>query len=525
MNVIVSRAHKRVLVPHDKVNGLWPDAPTIKHEGETYAVLPHTPRTQIRLRAVNIEVPAPILFHYDWKSADGQVPFEIQKSTAALATSHQRCYVLNDMGTGKTKSILWSWRYLHEAKVAKKLLVVAPLSTLKFVWWRECSMLMPQYKAAVLHGSKAKRLKLLDSDASIFIINHDGLKTIINELHQREDIDCLILDELAVYRNRSLRNRQMQTFAKRFTWVWGMTGRPMPNAPTDVWNQCKILTPGNVPKFFRYAQTQLMTQVSQWKWVPKPEATETALGWMQPSIRYSLDDVVELPEAIYRTVNVDLTSEQLEVYRKLSNEFAVLIKQQKITAANAAVALGKLLQVGAGYVYTTNPSYVVLDSEARQKMLLEIIDEAPDKLIVYAPWRHLIENLSELFTNLKEPIDHAIVHGDIKRREKIFDDFQNSSKYRVLLAHPQTVHHGLTLTRATTTVWYSPITSLDVYEQANARIRRIGQDKKQLFLHLEATPVERKVYGMLRNKKKAQDEFLALLKTALNGDSNGKGHE
>jgi SNF2 family DNA or RNA helicase len=120
----------------------------------------------------------------------------------------------------------------------------------------------------------------------------------------------------------------------------------------------------------------------------------------------------------------------------------------------------------------------------------------------------------------KEPIDHAVVHGDVGKRETIFNAFQNTTQYKVLLAHPQCVHHGLTLTAATTIIWYSPVASLDIYEQANARIRRVGQKHKQLFLHLQSSQIERKVYQMLRNKQRTQDAFLEMIKTSMtNGES------
>jgi SNF2 family DNA or RNA helicase len=515
--MIISKATGKLLVPHTpKLDTLFSEPiKTIEHQNQIYAILPHTPRTQIQLRAAGIEVPASILFHYDWASNDGAIPFQVQKNTASLATSHQRAYVLNDMGTGKTKSTIWSWHYLHQIGMAKKLLVVAPLSTLKFVWMREISMTMG-LKAAVLHGSRQQRLKLLASKADVYIINHDGLKSIATELYARKDIDCMIIDELAVYRNNSQRSKRMRDFAGRFTWVWGLTGRPMPNAPTDVFNQCKILTPNanGMPKYFRHAQSALMLQVDKYRWVPRDGAIDKAYQWMQPSVRFSLDDVVELPEAIYRTVDVEMSTEQKMVYRKLANEFAILVREQVITAANAAVAMGKLLQVGAGYLYSKNPLHVVLDSESRKNMLLELINEAPHKVIVFAPWRHLIDGLSKFMSELKEPIDHAVVHGDINRRETIFNAFQNTTQYRVLLAHPQCVHHGITLTAATTTIWYSPICSLEIYEQANARIRRIGQKNKQLFLHLQSSQVERKVYAMLRNKQRTQDAFLEMIKTS-----------
>lgn len=521
-STIVSKATGKILVPYsDKLDVLiGKSIKTVEHENVTYAILPHTPRTQMQLRAAGIETPAPILFHYDWASSDGALPFQVQKNTASLATSHQRAYVLNDMGTGKTKASLWSWRYLHNVGVAKKLLVVAPLSTMKFVWLRELRITMPEIKAVVLHGTRARRLKLLASEADVYIINHDGLKSIALELYERKDIDAMIIDELAVYRNRSQRSMRMRSFADRFVWVWGMTGRPMPNSPTDVFNQCKILTPANVPKYFRHAQTLLMIQVSPYKWVPKPEAIDTAYTWMQPSVRYSLDDVVELPEAIYRTIDVDMTDEQEKVYRRMANEFAIMVQNQVITAANAGVAMGKLLQVGSGYLYSQNPQHVVLDSEPRKQMLLELINEAPHKVIVFAPWRHLIEGLSKFMHELKEPIDHAVIHGDITKREQIFNAFQNTSQYRVLLAHPACVHHGLTLTAATTTIWYSPVCSLEIYEQANARIRRIGQKNKQLFLHLQSSQIERKVYQMLRTKQRTQDAFLEMIKTSMTNGEN-----
>ena len=511
--VIIDRPSKSILIPrNDRVVALFPQAPSLAVNGTTYTVLPHNPRTHITLRAAELEIPAPILWHYDFPSADGKKAFQIQKNTAALVTSNQRSYVFNDLGCGKTKAAIWGWDYLRKSGLSKRLLIVAPLSTLRFVWHREITMTIPQYKVAVLHGTKKQRLDLLNSDADIFVINHDGLRVVANEIHEREDIDCLILDELAVYRNRSQRTLLMQKFSERFVWIYGMTGRPMPQSPVDVFYQAKIITPWRVPRYWRHAQSQLMLQVDQFKWVARDNAIETALGWLQPSVRYSLDDVVELPEAVHRRVDVELTKAQAFVYRELANTFVAMVDNQEITAANAAVALGKLLQIGCGYVYTENPQYVVLDSEPRQQKLLEIIDEAPDKLIVCAPWRHLIDNLSTLLTEH----DHAVVHGGISalERSKIFSDFQMTSRYRVLLVHPAVAHHGLTLTQATTVVWYSPITSLDVYEQLNARIRRIGQQKKQLFLHMQASPVDSKVYAMLRAKKKTQDEFLRILRTA-----------
>src|SRR5262252_4400551 len=190
----------RLLLPFEGViKQMWPNARHLDYERRTWAVLQDGPREHLGLAAAGYKLPPPILRHYDWENAD-PAPFEVQKQTAALMSSHRRCYVLNDMGTGKTRSALWAWRYLRRQGCAGKLLVVAPLSTLRFTWLSEAFKILPHVKAVVLHGDHKQRLKLLnDREAEIFIINHDGLKTIELELAARTDIDCLVLDELAVY--------------------------------------------------------------------------------------------------------------------------------------------------------------------------------------------------------------------------------------------------------------------------------------------------------------------------------------
>jgi SNF2 family DNA or RNA helicase len=158
---------------------------------------------------------------------------------------------------------------------------------------------------------------------------------------------------------------------------------------------------------------------------------------------------------------------------------------------------------------------VTLDSTPRKEILLEILEENERKVLVFVPFRHALHGLSELLT--AEKIDHAVVHGGTNDRDQIFNLFQNTSKYHVLVAHPQCLAHGLTLTTANTIIWYCPTASLELYEQANARIRRVGQQHKQQILHLQGTPVERKLYQLLQKKQKVQDQFLKMLEEATQG--------
>lgn len=514
---IISRPNKMLLAPRTGATAnMFPGAHPIEHQSEDFLVVPHDLQKTLMLRHLGYEVPNPMLCYYDWP---GGKPFAVQRRTCDLMTTAARSYVLNSMGTGKTKAALWSWDYLNKNGHCGKLLVVATLSTLKFVWQAEAFSTLPHRKVAVLHGTKARRLELLNEDADIYVINHDGLKTVQAELSVRTDIDVLCLDELAVYRNNSDRSKAMRKFAERFRIVWGLTGRPMPNEPTDVWAQAKIITPTTAPRYFRQAQEMLMTKVNNFKWVARPEAIERAMKMLQPNVRFDLDQVVELPEVISRTIDVPLTPLQAKVYKTLATEFKAEVGKGQVTAVNAAVAMGKLLQVSGGWVYVevagnrmSVPVFKSDETMPRQQTLIDLINENERKVIVYVPFRHAIEGLSPILD--AAGIEHAIVHGEVSKRGDIFNLFQHTTKYKVLLAHPQCVAHGLTLTAADTIIWYMPITSLEIYEQANARITRVGQAHKQKILHLQSSPVEKKIYSLLRGKQKVQDTLLDMLAEA-----------
>lgn len=515
--VIVSQPNKALVIPHTgQTDNMFPGAPKLEDvfgTDEDGVVVKHDIPATVMLRSLGYQVPNPMLRYYEFGDVK---PFAVQRRTMDLMTTAERCYVLNSMGTGKTKAALWAWDYLHGNGFCGKLLIVATLSTLRFVWEAEAFRTLPGRKVAILHGTKKQRLERLSDPADIYVINHDGLRTIMPDLLTRTDIDVLCLDEVAVYRNNSDRSKDMRKFGQRFKIVWGLTGRPMPNEPTDVWGISKVVTPGTSPKYFRQAQEMLMNKVNNFKWVPKPEAIERAMAMLQPNVRFDLDAVVELPEVVSRTIDVPLTPMQGKIYKTLANDFKVAVGNGMVNAVNAAVAMGKLLQVSGGWVYAgdagSKPAFKEDEPMPRHQMLVDLINENERKVIVYVPFRHTIEGLEKVLT--EAGIEHAVVHGEVNHRGEIFNAFQHTDKYKVLLAHPQCVAHGLTLTVADTIIWYMPITSLEIYEQANARITRVGQKHRQKVLHLQSTPVEKKIYGLLQRKQKVQDTLLAMLEEA-----------
>ena len=508
----VSRENRAVLLePSPLVAQLFPSALRMP---DGRVVLPHGLQTWKVLRSRGVSLPHPLLTYYDWCDGD---PFKTQKLTCMMLVNNPRAYVLNSMGTGKTRSALWAWDYLNREGLAKKLLVVCPLSTTELTWAREIFEVMPHRKCAVLTGSRAKRLNRLGEDVDIFIINHDGVEVIATELHQYQEIDSIVIDEISKYRNADTnRNKVIRKLAAPMHWVWGMTGTPMPNCATDVYGQCKIITPQSVPKYFSHFRDQLQKRISTYEWVDRPNARELAYQCMQPSVRFTLDDVVELPPVVERDIAVPMTPEQESAYKQLKSVYHVLIQEKQITALNAAAAMTKLLQVSAGWVYAGD-DVATIDAIPRVQALLELIEECERKVIVFATFRHIVNGLEAVF--LKEKVKHVKVFGGMtdKQRNDRLSQFKSDPSVKVLLAHPACMSHGLNLTEANTIIWYCPTASNETYEQADARIRRVGQTHKQQVIHLSGSPVERRVYSLLRRKQANQKAFLQMFEENGNG--------
>lgn len=486
---------------------LFPDVPVI--DGKL--ALPHTPHTTIPLRAMGYKVPSSLM-HYDFC---GGTPFEVQRRTVEHLIENPRSYCLNSMGTGKTRAVLWAFDWLKKLGIAKKMLVVCPLSTMHFVWAAEILRAVPHLRCSVLYGEREKRLKLLDDkDVDVYIINHDGMPSIARALQARSDITVLALDELAVYRNNSQRTKLITRVAAPFPIVWGLTGAPLPTEVTDFWNQCKVITPHRVPRMFSHVRDELMIRVSNFKWAPKTGAIEKAFNYMQPSVRFTLDDIMELPEFVSQTLNTGMSNEQHRVYDELRKHAAAMVANGQITAANAGVVMGKLLQVSTGWLYDSKKQAHDLGAQARVAAIAEAVEAAPHKVIVFTNYLH---SMAGLVTGLSSKgYTPHVIHGEtsVKERSKIFNIFQNTSDRSPLLAHPRCISHGVTLTAADTVIWNGPPLSAETYDQANARIRRVGQSHKQLFLHLQSTSIESKVYKMLINRILTQDSFLQLLEDA-----------
>ena len=349
----VSYPTKSVVLSYRQDLGqLFPHGVRFNFEGEDLIALPHGIDETRLLRNLEFPVPAPIAEHYLFPSADGKRPFDKQVQTAVSMTMNSNSYVLNDMGTGKTKACIWAFDYLQSVGRAKRMLVVAPLSTLDFTWAREIFLTLPGKSVTVLTGDAKRRKKRLAEKHDIYIVNHDGLKVLEKELMLRPDIDVICFDEAAAYRNaRADRSKIARKIATGRKSVWGMTGSPTPSAPTDAYGLAQLITPKTAPRSFTQFRQNTMLQVSQFKWVPRNDAHETVAQVLQPAVRFSLDDIIELPPVVEREIQVPMGKRQQEVYNALRDHAGALMKEGTITAANGGVVFSKMLQVSLGWVY------------------------------------------------------------------------------------------------------------------------------------------------------------------------------
>jgi SNF2 family DNA or RNA helicase len=298
--------------------------------------------------------------------------------------------------------------------------------------------------------------------------------------------------------------------AARDPWLWMLTGTPISQSPADAWTLARLVNSPNCPKSYTTFKDLVMQKITTFRWVPRPDALETCRRVLQPSIRFSLDECKDLPDTNFVGRKTELTTQQKKAFKDMQEKAVTFFSGTEIAAPNAAVVLGKMLQICCGVVYSDD-SRIEIDASDRYNTFTELIHEIGGKVIVFCPLRGVQDWLYESLK--KGGYDVATVHGDVSKTERnqIFNDFQHTDAIQVLLAHPRVAAHGLTLTRAKDIIWFAPIYSLEQYEQANARIRRLSTEGKTTVWHIYATPFEAELYRRLRSKQKVLGEFLNLV--------------
>lgn len=465
------------------------------------------------LKNLNINVPSPISGRYDWP---GQYkPFEHQKDTSAFLTMNRKAFCFNEQGTGKTASAIWASDFLMKQGSIKRVLVICPLSIMDSAWRADLFSFAMHRSVDVAYGSADKRRRIIEGDAEYVIINYDGVNIVADAI-SKGGFDLIVVDEATHYKNtQTTRWKTLRKILKPDMWLWMMTGTPAAQSPLDAYGLAKLVNPDKVPRFFGSFRDMVMYKVSQFKWIPKESAVNTVFKSLQPAIRFTKDDCLDLPDMVYVKREVELTRQQSKYYKELKNRMIMEAAGEEVTAVNAAVSMNKLLQISCGAIYTDKGDTLEFDIKHRYKVLREVIDESSQKVLIFVPFRHAISILSDKLN--ADGISNAIIQGDVpvRKRTEIFKFFQEEDDPRVLIIQPAAAAHGVTLTAANTVVWWGPTNSLETYAQANARVHRAGQKHKCTIVQLQGSPVERHVYSLLDSKIDVHSQIVDLYNKLL----------
>ncbi len=465
------------------------------------------------LRNMNIKAPSPIEGRYEWTGK--YEPFDHQKKTAGFLTMNRRAFCFNEQGTGKTASAIWAADYLMKQGKVNRVLVICPLSIMDSAWRADLFTFAMHRTVDVAHGAKAKRRKIVENGAEFVIINYDGVE-VIQDVIAEGGFDCIIIDEATHYKNvQTKRWKTLNRLLAPDTWLWLMTGTPAAQSPLDAYGLAKLVNPKAVPRFFGSFRDQVMVRITNFKWAPKESATDRVFNVLQPAIRYTKDECLDLPPMVYTKRMVELTAQQKKYYKQLKDQLVMRAAGEEITAVNAAVTMNKLLQISAGAVYTDTKETLEFDIKNRYKVLREVIDESSKKVLVFVPFKHVIDILTDRLRS--EGIPTEVIRGDVPaaKRTDIFKRFQENDDPKVLVIQPQSAAHGVTLTAANTVVWWGPTSSLETYAQANARVHRSGQTHKCTVVQLQGSDVEKRVYSLLDNRIDVHTKMIDLYNELL----------
>ena len=459
------------------------------------------------------DVPSPIKTKYEWHGRFK--PFEHQKTTSSFLTLRPRACCFNEQGTGKTASVIWAADYLMNIKEIKRVLVICPLSIMQSAWLQDIFSCAMHRHAAICHGSRSKRKEVIEGDAEFVIINYDGVDIMREELG-KGGFDLIVVDEANAYKNVSTRRwKALNKLIKNDTWLWMLTGTPAAQSPVDAYGLAKLVNPTNVPKFAGRWKDLVMRRVSQFTYVPKHEAKRIVHRALQPAIRFTKKECLDLPDITYMTREVELTPQQNKYYKLMKERLSINAAGEEITMVNAAAAMNKLLQLSGGAVYSDTGEIITFDAAPRMKVLEELIQETSNKLLLFVPYRHEILIINEALQKAGHTCD--VINGAVSasKRTDIFKKFQEKDDPRILIIQPQAASHGVTLHRADTVVYWSPVLSVETYLQCNARAHRAGQKNPVTVVHLQGSEVERRVYKMLQNKVDVHSNIVNLYKDVL----------
>ena len=442
-------------------------------------------------------------------------PHGYQVKATDRIKQQKRVGLFLDMGLGKTVITLTAIKELIEDFAIWKVLVIAPKRVAEDTWSREHEKWdhLSGLRISKVLGTPAQRMKALKAEADIYVIGRDNVKWLVELMGKSWPFDMVVIDGLSSFKNPSAqRFKALRKVIPASDRVVGLTGTPSPNGLMDLWAEIYLLDRGERlgttisayrEKYFRAGARN---GYIVYKWEPysySQKEIERKISDICMSM--SAEDYLELPERIDNEIKIRLSEKEMKQYNQMERDQLLRIDDETVVALNAAAVMNKLLQMANGSVYADGGD-VVRIHEKKLDALVDIIDTTGEPVLVFYSFRHDLEAIKKRIPEARELESSE----DIAR--------WNQGEIPVLLCHPASVGYGLNLQDGGhVIVWYGLTWSLQLYQQANARLYRQGQQKAVIIHHLIAEgTVDEQVMRALQHKDTSQSALLAALKERAN---------
>lgn len=451
--------------------------------------------------------------------------YKHQVKDIQFCLDNERVLDTSDPGCGKTRVQVEAIR-LRRKKRNSKTLILCPKSLLRSAWENDFRKFAREIRTSVAPASK--REAAFAAEADVYITNLDAVTWLATKPPRFfKDFDTLVIDEITAFKHHtSQRSRAAAKIKNHFKHRAGLTGTPNSNSIVDMWHPVFLLDDGKRlgKSFYQFrnsvcAPKQVGREPNMVKWEDKPGAEVAVAGLLKDMvIRNVFEECHDIPKNVQHSVPFFMTPKQTKSYLQMEKSAITLVNNKDIVSAvNAAVVANKLLQIASGAVYSDGEAeYTNIDTD-RYELVADLITAREHPCVVFFLWKHQRDGLIEEFKRRK--LTYALVDGSTTdtAREEAVRHFQ-AGFYDVFLAHPASAAHGLTLTKATTTIWTSPTYNLEHFIQGNRRIYRAGQTlKTETIVILAKDTIEERVYNdILQSKNTRQTNMLGLLVSMSN---------
>lgn len=446
-------------------------------------------------------------------------PFSYQDYATKWIIEHEKSALFLEMGMGKSVATLTAILELkYDRFEIYKVLVISPLRVAQTTWPDEINKwdhLSPLTISKIL-GSEKKRIEGLGKSADIYIINRENVTWLVEWLGGDWPFDMVVVDELSSFKSsKAKRFRSLKKVRPLIKRMVGLTGTPAPNGLVDLWPQIYLIDGGErlgrtlTGYRERYFLPDKRNQMVIYTWKLKQGAEEVIFEKLSDiCVSMKAIDYLDLPDRIDNMISIEMPPKAREQYDTLEKELILSVVDSDVLAGSAAVLANKLLQVANGAVYDEDKKVKHIHNE-KLNVLDELIEAASGKpVLVFYGYQH---DRDRILYHLK------IQHPRLLQSEKDIDEW-NKGKIKVLLAHPASAGHGLNLqTGGNIIIWFGLTWSLELYQQANARLHRQGQNETVIIHHIIAKDsIDERVIEALKSKDVSQSALINAVRIRLN---------